>query len=46
MIWGEDAALAQIKSTSTTIDIEELKAGVAEREQAVNDYSEGLHEII
>ena len=41
--WDEDTALAQIKSTSTPTEIEELKARIVEKVQAVHDYSEGLH---
>ena len=41
--WDEDTALAQIKSTSTTTETEELKARIVEKVQAVHDYSGGLH---
>ena len=45
-IWDEDAALAQIRSTSITIEIEQLKAKIVYNVQAVHDYFEGLYASI
>ena len=44
--WYEDSAIDQLITASTTTDTEGLKAKIVENEQAINDYSEGLHERI
>ena len=45
-IWYQDSTIDQLIPTSTTTETEGLKANIVEKEQAINDYSEGLHERI